>query len=65
MNRYLLMTTCIALIACVAIVSAESFDNIDQNIIIKGIEQNHTIFFGEEHLDITHCTGGHPVRCDP
>jgi len=57
-HRYLLMTACIAIIACVAIVSAESFDNIDQDVIIKQIQQNHTIFFGEEHLDITNCVGG-------
>jgi len=44
--------------ACVAIVSAESFDNIDQNQIIKQIRQNHTVYFGEEHLDITNCLGG-------
>lgn len=58
MNRYLLMATCIVLMACVAIVSAESFDNIDQNQIIKQIRQNHTVYFGEEHLDITNCLGG-------
>lgn len=58
MNRYLLMTTCIILMACVAIVSAETFDNIDQNVIIKQIRQNHTVYFGEEHLDITNCLGG-------
>ena len=58
MNRYLLMATCIVLMTCVAIVSAESFDNIDQNQIIKQIRQNHTVYFGEEHLDITNCLGG-------
>lgn len=58
MNRYLLMATCIVLMTCVAIVSAESFDNIDQNLIIKQIRQNHTVYFGEEHLDITNCLGG-------
>ncbi|HPP78881.1 DUF3821 domain-containing protein, partial [Methanospirillum sp.] len=52
------MTTCIIVIACVAIVSAETFDNIDQNVIIKQIRQNHTVYFGEEHLDITNCLGG-------
>lgn len=52
------MTTCILLIACVAIVSAESFDNIDQNLVINQIKQGHTIYFGEEHLDITDCLDG-------
>ena len=55
MNRYLLMTICIVLMACVSIVSAESFNNIDENIVFKKIQQGHTIFFGEEHLDVTDC----------
>ena len=38
---------------CVAIVSAESFNNIDENIVFKKIQQGHTIFFGEEHVDVT------------
>lgn len=58
MHRYLLLTTCIIL-ACVTMVCAESFDSIDENMVIKGIQQNHTIFFGEEHLDISACLDGH------
>lgn len=58
MNRYLLMATCIVLMTCVAIVSAESFNNIDENIVFKKIQQGHTIFFGEEHVDVTDCMDG-------
>jgi len=43
---------------CVAIVSAESFNNIDENIVFKKIQQGHTIFFGEEHVDVTDCMDG-------
>lgn len=58
MDRYLQLATCLILLACVAMVSAEKFDNIDQNIVINQIKQNHTIYFGEENLDVTDCLGG-------
>jgi hypothetical protein len=50
------------LLACIAIVSADSytkFNNIDENIVFKEIVRGHTIFFGEEHLDVTNCMGGY------
>ena len=59
MNRYLLMATCIILLACVTIVSAESYNNIDENIVFKKIQQGHTIFFGEENVDVTECMDGY------
>lgn len=36
-------------------VAAQTFNNIDQNVVIKEVVQGHTIFFGEEHLDVTDC----------
>ena len=62
MHRYLLLATCIVFLACVAIVSAESytqFNNIDEDIVFKDIAKGHTIFFGEELLNVTDCMGGH------
>lgn len=59
MDRYLQLTACIILLACVSMVSAESFNNIDEYIVFNKIQQNHTIFFGEEHLDVSNCLGGH------
>lgn len=49
------------LIVCITMVSAEKFDNIDKNIIINQVKQNHTIYFGEEHLDITDCLSNNPA----
>lgn len=43
------------LMALIPGVSAQTFNNIDQNVVIKEVLQGHTIFFGEEHLDVTDC----------
>lgn len=56
-KAFLVFVTCILLFVCVTTVSAEPTGNIDQNIIYKQVLQNHTVFFGEEHLDVTRCVG--------
>ncbi|PKL60908.1 MAG: hypothetical protein CVV33_00230, partial [Methanomicrobiales archaeon HGW-Methanomicrobiales-4] len=50
----MLLAGCL-LMALVPGVTAQTFNNIDQNIVIKEVLQGHTIFFGEEHLDVTNC----------
>jgi PKD repeat protein len=43
------------LMALVPGAAAQTFNNIDQNVVIKEVVQGHTIFFGEEHVDVTDC----------
>ena len=50
----MLLAGCL-LLALVPGVSAQTFNNIDQNVVIKEVLQGHTIFFGEEHVDVSDC----------
>ncbi|PWR72976.1 PKD domain-containing protein [Methanospirillum lacunae] len=50
----MLLAGCL-LMALVPGVSAQTFNNIDQNVVIKEVLQGHTIFFGEEHVDVSDC----------
>ena len=50
----LLLAGCL-LMALVPGVAAQTFNKIDQNVVIKEVLQGHTIFFGEEHVDVTDC----------
>jgi PKD repeat protein len=38
-----------------------STGNIDQYVTIKEVVRGHTVYFGEEHLDVTACVGSNPT----
>lgn len=61
--KFGLIVACCLILASIPGVAAQNFDNIDQNLVYKIVPQNGTIYFGEEHLNISACmadkTGRH------